>query len=328
MNRPVLAPYDARSHRRNHRLRNAVQSVLLLGAMVLLLAACGWILAGLSGIIWASIVGGVVLAISARLSPIMVLRMFGARPLQRGEAPEVQHVVEALSRRAGLERPPALFHVSTPQLLAFSVGSRKGAAITVTTGLLRELNLREIAGVLAHELSHVRHNDIWIMALANSVRQVTGMMSFFGMMLLILNLPLLMTGRAQVPWLLVLLLISAPTIVSLLQLALSRTREFDADLDAAGLTGDPMGLASALEALERKQGRFWERMMAPTRPDRLPSLLRTHPTTEERVARLRELRDHEPYYPPDYPGGGNQPPHGLGRLLGGRKRRFPGPWGW
>ncbi|MDX1711726.1 MAG: zinc metalloprotease HtpX, partial [Rhodovibrionaceae bacterium] len=174
-------------------------------------------------------------------------------------------------------------------LNAFSLGSPKDSAIAVTDGMLRNLNLREFAGVMAHEVSHIRHNDLWVMGLADTITRLTRIMSLMGIVLFFINVPLLLVGQAVIPWLGVLVLIFAPTLGSLLQLALSRAREYDADMDAAGLTGDPEGLASALEKLERHQGRFWEEIFAPGRRIPDPSLLRTHPATEDRVTRLRSL---------------------------------------
>ena len=171
----------------------------------------------------------------------------------------------------------------------------------MTSGLLKALNLRELAGVLAHEISHVRHNDMRIMGLADMISRMTRTMSLIGMLLLMVNLPLIVAGAATVPWLLVLLLVFAPTIGSLLQLALARTREYDADIDAAGLTGDPLGLASALTKLERQGGRFWEEIVLPGRRIPDPSLLRTHPSTEERVRRLMDLQGHRPAMVLDLP---------------------------
>ncbi|WP_211107171.1 M48 family metalloprotease [Azospirillum thermophilum] len=128
---------------------------------------------------------------------------------------------------------------------------------------------------------------------------LTRFMALFGLVLLLLNLPLLLMEREPLPWLLVLLLTLAPTAGALLQLALSRTREFDADLDAAHLTGDPEGVASALDRIERLQGRFWERVLFAGHRGRGggPSLLRTHPDTRERVRRLLELRTPPPVLP-------------------------------
>ena len=264
-----------------------MQTVLLLGGMVLLLAACGWIVAGLPGLVWAAVLGGFGLTLSARLSPRLAAKMLGAAPFPAAELPEIRAIVDALARRAQLRPTPRIYYISTPTMTAFSIGNRHEAAIILSSGLIRGLSLRELAGVLAHEISHVRHNDPWIMTLANIVRSLTGTMSFIGILLLFLNLPLLLAGGTPVPWLLVLLLTFAPTIGVLLQLALSRTREFDADLDAAGLTGDPMGLAAALEKLERQEGQNWEAMLPGGRRGAIPTLLRSHPKTADRVQRLR-----------------------------------------
>jgi heat shock protein HtpX len=119
--------------------------------------------------------------------------------------------------------------------------------------------------------------------------RVTSISSYVGQFIVIVNLPLILIGAAHVPWTVPLILVFSPTIMSLLQLALSRTREFQADLTAARLTGDPRGLASALVKLERSIGRFWEEILLPGRRIPNPSLLRTHPKMEERVRRLMDL---------------------------------------
>lgn len=277
--------------RRRHKLHNAWHSLVLLAGMALLLGACGWLVAGWAGVVTVVLLGGVGLALGSKVSPQLVLRLYGARRLPTGELAEVYRIVAALSDRAGLAQAPELYYISSPTLNAFSVGRRGDAAIAMTTGLLSRFNLRELAGVLAHELSHVRNNDMWIMALADVISRLTRSMSFVGVILLAINAPLMLAGREQIPWLLVLLLVFAPMIGTLLQLALSRTREFDADLDAAAMTGDPAGLAAALQKLERYQGRFWEEIVLPGRRIPEPSVLRSHPATEARVKRLMELRD-------------------------------------
>jgi heat shock protein HtpX len=177
---------------------------------------------------------------------------------------------------------------------AFTVGNRADSAIALTDGLLRRLTMREITAVLAHEVSHVANNDMWVMGLADLVSRITSTLSLFGQMLVLINLPLLMLGGVTLPWLPLLLLVAAPTISALLQLALSRAREYDADLDGAQLTGDPAGLASALQKLERYQGGLLERVLLPGRRIPDPSLLRTHPHTEERVRRLLALAGQGP----------------------------------
>ncbi len=317
-----LPPFD-RSGAPGYRLRNAAQTVLLLGGMILLLAACGWVVAGLPGLVWAAVLGGFGLTLSARLSPRLAVRMLGAMPLPAGELREVREIVDALARRAQLRRAPQIYFISTPIMTALSMGNRHEAAITLSSGLIRGLSLRELTGVLAHEMSHVRHNDPWIMTLANIVRSLTGTMSFIGILLLFLNLPLLLAGGTPVPWLLVLLLTFAPTLGVLLQLALSRTREFDADLDAAGLTGDPMGLAAALEKLERQEGQNWEALLPGSRRGAIPTLLRSHPKTAERVQRLRALAEQAPTPGMRIPA---EPPHGTHSIIPDTPRRRPWPW--
>jgi heat shock protein HtpX len=172
---------------------------------------------------------------------------------------------------------------------AFATGSREDSSVAVSDGILRGLTLRELAGVLAHEVSHIANGDLQVMAFADMVSRIAGLLSLAGQLLLVLSLPLMAIGGADVPWVAILILLLAPSMSALVQLALSRNREYDADLGAAELTGDPAGLASALEKLERVGGRYWERILLPDRRVSEPSLLRTHPDTRERVARLREL---------------------------------------
>ncbi len=150
-------------------------------------------------------------------------------------------------------------------LNAFAVGTRKHAAIAVTDGLVRQLDMRELVGVVAHEISHVRNNDLWVMGLADMFSRTTSILSLIGQFLLFLNLPLILLSQVTVNWFAIFLLIFAPNLSALAQLALARTREFDADLNAARLTGDPDGLASALVKIERAQGGWLERIFMPNR---------------------------------------------------------------
>lgn len=280
------SPLDAVARRR-HGVRNLIHTLALIGAGVGLLGLTAWSIFGLTGLFWAAAAGGVSLFLSSRITPEIVLRMFKARALPRHVFPDGVHVVESLAQRAGLATPPKLYYVPSSNMNAFAVGRAENAAIAVTDGLIRGLTLRQFAGVIAHEISHVRGGDVKVMALADMVTRLTNTMATLGLLMAVFY-GFAATGRA--PWLGIIVMMVAPTIAGLLQLALSRTREYDADLDAVGLTGDPEGLASALLALERKQGALWESML-PTGgriPD--PSLLRTHPKTEDRVRRLRELR--------------------------------------
>jgi heat shock protein HtpX len=147
--------------------------------------------------------------------------------------------------------------------------------------------------VLAHEVSHIANGDNRVMGFADLVSRITGMLSLAGQLLLLVGLPLWLLTGVDMPWGPILVLLFAPTLSALVQLALSRSREYEADRSAAELAGDPRGLASALEKLERYQGGLWERLVMPGRKLPEPSLLRTHPPVEERVRRLMDLAAHE-----------------------------------
>ncbi len=272
-----------------HKIFNWLQSLLMLGGMVGVLALLGWFLGGASLMIWTIALALVLFLITPRLSSRIVLRLYGARPLAPVELPQLHALLTELARRAGLEETPRLYYVPSSIMNAFTVGRRSDAAIAVTDGLLRQLNLRELAGVLAHEISHIRNNDVWVMGLADMMSRTASLLSLFGQLLLFINLPLLLFGEVHISWFAILVLLFAPSIIALLQLALSRTREFDADLGAAMLTGDPQGLAAALAKLELQHSGWLGRILLPGRRSPEPSLLRTHPATVERIARLREL---------------------------------------
>jgi len=275
----------------DQRLRNLLQSTLLLGAMALL---CGWLarLVGGDGFMWLAL--GLLAAgylFNPQLSPWLLLRLYGARPIDPRAAPQLYAVLRLLAERAGLPHLPTLFYLPSNVMNAFATGSRARAAIALSDGLLRRMELRELAGVLGHEVSHIRHQDLRVMGFADLVSRLTQLLSMVGQLLLLVSLPLLLFGGYPIPWLPILLLLAAPTPSALAQLALSRSREYDADLGAALLTGDPEGLASALQKMEIYQGRVVEQILFPGQrlPD--PSLLRTHPPTSERIRRLLELRD-------------------------------------
>jgi heat shock protein HtpX len=278
------------SERRRHKLRNVAQSALLLCGLLGLLVACMWLLFGEDGALWGLVGWGAALLLGPRISPRLVLGLYRAERLGSQDFPDGFAVLRWLGQRAGLDHIPSLYYVPSATVNAFTLGSRHDAAIAITDGMLRTLTLRELTGVLAHELSHIRNNDLWIMNLADSISRLTSMMAFIGMLLVFVSLPMMLVGAAPIPLILAILLIFAPTVSSLLQLALARAREYDADLDAAGLTGDPVGLASALEKLERLRVGGWERVMFPGRRMPDPSLLRTHPSTDERIRRLLALQ--------------------------------------
>jgi heat shock protein HtpX len=271
--------------------RNTIHTWLLGGASLILLAATAYALAGRLGIVYAVVFGAVTMWFVRRISPQMVLSMYKARAVTRKSFPIGYNIVATLSERAGLAHPPKLYVIPSKMMNAFAVGRRDDSAIAITDALARTLTARELAGVLAHEISHIAHEDLKVMAFADMVSRFTSLWSTFGIFAIFFNLfGIAGGGEAMVPWPAVALLVFAPTLGGLLQLAMSRTREFDADLGAAVLTGDPDGLAAALRRLEKAQGVYWESLMLPGSRTPVPSVLRTHPKTEERVARLMALK--------------------------------------
>lgn len=272
-----------------HDIRNVLHAAILLSGMAAIAWAAAGALWGPDGGIVALLVVVASLAFAPATPKRLLLSAYRARPLTQREFPFGVAVLRELAARAGLPAAPQLWYVPSAVPNAFAVGSPRDSVVAVSDGLLRLLDARELAGVLAHEVSHVANRDLWLMALADVMARLVGVCVLIGQALVIVGLPLLLAGVVLVPWTTILVLLLAPTAMSLLQLALSRAREYDADLGAARLTGDPAGLASALLKLERRVGRLWEDILLPGRRIPEPSLLRTHPPTRERVRRLAAL---------------------------------------
>lgn len=270
------------------RVENGLQTLLIMGGLALVLAVPGYLLAGGLGIIVSL---GVVVAGAFAGSWVparYILADAGAGLLDRHQAPSLYRLLDTLYRRAGLTRPPQLFYAPSPELNAFAVGTRHDGGIAVTEGLLRTLTLRELAGVLAHEVSHLRHGDTRVMSMAAAMTRLTLWLTTVLQLSLLLLVPLILAGELRLPWSLLLVVGFAPSLSTLLQLALSRNREYAADLDAVALTGDPEGLASALAVLERHHGRWLATLFGRHPPAGL-DWLRTHPPTEERIRRLMSV---------------------------------------
>ena len=271
---------------RSHDFRNFVHTVLLVGGTAFLAGAIAFVTFGYGGIAYAVVFSAAGIFMLGRASPKMVLSLYKARPLARHEVPELHAVLEQLSANAGLPAVPKLHYVPSKMMNAFAVGRKDDSAVAVTDGLLRAMTLRQLSGIIAHEVAHIRSGDLRVMGMADVLNRVTGFMSTLGL----IGVPVMLGTGLDIPVLGLLLLIFAPTIGGLLQLALSRAREYDADLDGAALTGDPEGLASALAVLERQRGAVLEGLVLPGARVPEPSLLRTHPRTEKRIARLMSLR--------------------------------------
>jgi heat shock protein HtpX len=292
-----MSPFLDAEQLNAHRRRNLLHSVLLVAGMSLIVLASSTLIWSWPGALGAGLFLAALIAIGPRVPPEAVMRLYKGVPIDSRNGTQLHRLVEVLADRAELERHPRLYVIPSTTLNAFAAGTPSHAAIGITEGLLRRLDLRQIAGVIAHEMSHIRNNDLHVMAMADALTRFTQLLAYLGLMLALLNIPAMLLGFDTFSWIAILLLYLAPMLTSLLQMGLSRTREYDADLEAAGLTGDPAGLASALGALERYQGRFWEDLMLPVPSRRIPhpSLLRSHPETGERIARLRalEARPHQ-----------------------------------
>ena len=314
---------DAAALSRQRALNRAHSAIILFGLMAL--AACmGFVLAGINGVIVGALIAGAGLVVGSASGTAMFRQVYGAIMLGMHNAPDLVLLVAELARRAGLDRALTIHLLPSRLPQAMSAGDREEPAIAVTLGLLQTLSQRELAAVLAHEIAHIRHGDAFVMRLAASAGALTQTMSTAGILLLIVFLPVfMMTGEVFVSPLAILLLTFSPIVSDLLQLSLSRRREFLADAGAVELTGDPLALAAALQRLERLRGDNWERFAS--RGGGWLHWFRTHPSTKERIDRLLQLA---PPARPDLPLAAQ--PADLRQLFGGRydprRRRFMRPF--
>jgi heat shock protein HtpX len=272
-----------------HRLANIFETAIIMVALFCLLLFIAWLFAGTTGILLICVAGVPALLVGGAQAGRLVLRMYRAVPLTYWSSPDLTELVEELARRAELPEKPQLFYIPSSASLAFSVGLGRHGAIALSGGMLRLLSWREIAGVVAHEISHIAGNDTRVMGVADVASRLVSAVSFAGQLLIIFNLPLYLLGDVNLPWLPIFVMMFAPILMALLQLALSRSREYEADRAAAQLTGDPLGLASALERIERSQHQQLRRLLLPYGKVEVPSILRTHPVTAKRIVRLVDL---------------------------------------
>lgn len=270
-------------------LRNEAHALILLCAMAVLTGYCGWIVAGETGIIWSALLGLACLALVRHIPSDGVLRAIKAQPVRGSRGVAIQECISALSERAGLRPVPKLYRVASDFPLALSLGGNDAAAIVLTDRLLKDLDLGELTGVLAHELIHLRNSDIVLMQWGLVLGWVTRMVSQVGCVLLLIGLAAQALSLAQFPLLSLVVLLFAPLLSTLLRLALARDREADADAEAAALTGDPEALVSALIKIRDGQKGQVSRLFPGARTFHLPTLLADHPPTEQRIRRLRQL---------------------------------------
>ncbi|SDW11285.1 zinc metalloprotease HtpX [Nitrosomonas communis] len=274
-----------RAHSWLNRLQTLLLVCLLLGVFIL----AGWLLFGENGLWIIALISVIIVLMEPALGSRLTLALYRARPIARHEAPELWQIMTFLAARAELNNVPTLYYVASPMVNAFTVGRRQQAAIALTDGLLRHLSTRELAAVLAHETAHVANGDLLVMGLADYISRLTSILSLIGQILLFLALPSILFGYVTINWAVLFLLLFSPHLVVLLQLGLSRVREFNADLRASELTKDPEALALALAKIERAS-QSWRAVLFPGWGNPQPSWLRTHPATEERIKRLLSLR--------------------------------------
>lgn len=262
------------------RLRNRIETAATLAALGALAAAIGFLAGGIDGLVIGAIMVAVGLSVGALPADAVFRQGFGAVPLSPFQAPGLHALLAELARRAELPVVPRLYLLPQPVLQAVAAGTSERPGVGVTRALVETLSARELAGVLAHEVSHVRHGDLTVMRIAATASAITRAMAQAGLIVL----ALWGAGAVGAHPLLPVLLILAPLASDLLALSLSRTREFLADAGAAELTGDPLALASALRRLQALQGDDFERLGS--RGPRWLRWFRTHPTIEERIAAL------------------------------------------
>ena len=273
-------------------LGNWFKTTLLMAAVIALFGVVGATLGGAEGMLIALLLGGGMNFFAYWFSDKMVLRMYGAREVDAASAPEYYAIVRELAGRAGIPMPK-VYVIDEAQPNAFATGRNpQHAAVAATTGILQLLTARELRGVMAHELAHVKHRDILTSTIAAAMAGAISSIAHFGFMF---------GGRGDDrpnPIVAIVVIIMAPIAAMFIQFAISRAREFGADTGGAEISGDPQALASALEKMERyakglpmpsaEQHPETAQMMIinPLHGGGLAGLFSTHPTTAERIARL------------------------------------------
>jgi len=274
---------------------NFARTALLLAALTGLFLAIGYLLAGEGGLLIAFLIALGMNGWAYWNSDQAVLRMHNARPVTRASAPQLVGLVEQLAQRAGLPTPK-VYVLETNQPNAFATGRNpENSAVAVTRGLLQACDGEELAGVIAHELGHIRNRDTLTMTITATLAGAIGFLSqfafFFGRDS---RNPMGALGT-------ILVMILAPLAAMLVQMAISRTREYSADRAGAEIAGHPLWLARALQRIEQLAGGVLNEpaernpasahlfIINPLHMGGVDNLFRTHPPTAERVRRLREL---------------------------------------
>lgn len=276
---------------------NLMKTAILMAAITALFMAIGGMIGGRTGMMLALAVAVGMNFFSYWFSDKLVLKMYNAREVDASSAPRFYAMVQELAQRAQLPMPKVyLIDENAPN--AFATGRNPdNAAVAATTGIIRVLSDRELRGVMAHELAHVKHRDILISTISATMAGAISMLANFAMFFGGRD----SEGRPSNPIAGIAVALLAPLAASLIQMAISRAREFEADRGGAEISGDPQALASALdkihryaqgipmEAAERHPETAQMMIMNPLSAGGLRGLFSTHPSTEERVARLMAM---------------------------------------
>jgi heat shock protein HtpX len=275
---------------------NWMKTTILMAAIVALFGVIGMAIGGQQGMLIALVLGGAMNFFAYWFSDTMVLKMYNAQEVDEASSPYLYNMVRGLTQRAGLPMP-RVYIIDEAQPNAFATGRNPDhAAVAATRGILQMLSERELRGVMAHELAHVQHRDILISTIAATMAGAISMLANFAMFFGGRD----SEGRSN-PIASILVMILAPLAASLIQMAISRAREFEADRGGAKISGDPNALADALTKIdayargiplataEAHPETAQMMIMNPLSGGGLRGLFSTHPSTEERVARLREL---------------------------------------
>jgi heat shock protein HtpX len=276
-------------------LGNWVKTSILMAGIVALFGAVGAMIGGANGMLLALVFGGAMNLWAYWFSDKMVLKMYNARQIDETSSPYLYNMVRELAQRANLPMPK-VYIIDEAQPNAFATGRNpENAAVAATTGIMRMLSERELRGVMAHELAHVKNRDILISTMSATVAGAISMLAQFGMFFGSNS-----ENRPH-PVFAILMMILAPMAAMIIQMAISRTREFGADRGGAEISGDPEALASALakidayakgipmHAAERHPETAQMMIMNPLSGGSLRGLFSTHPDTGERIARLRAM---------------------------------------
>ncbi|GAB1689245.1 zinc metalloprotease HtpX [Krasilnikovia sp. M28-CT-15] len=281
-----------------HSHHNGLKTAALLGLLTAMILAVGYWLGGSAGLVLAVVVSLAMNAGSYFLSDKIALRAMRAQPVTEAEFPALYEIVRELAAEAR-QPMPRLYVSPAMQPNAFATGRNpRHAAVAVTVGITQLLDRRELRGVIGHELSHVYNRDILISSVAAAL---AGIVTMIAQLAFFLPLGGSDDDDAPNPAVLLLMLILGPLAASIIQLAISRNREFQADASGAALTRDPLALASALQKIQYGAQRMplpadgqlatsAHLMIAnPLRTGGMASLFSTHPPMEERIRRLHEL---------------------------------------